>query len=33
MINISIFKKFIISYRQYLIYKAIINDNIDIDII
>jgi len=33
MIDISAFKKFITSYKQYLIYKTIINDNTDIDII
>jgi len=32
MINISVFKKFIISYKQYLIYKTIININININI-
>ena len=33
MINISAFKKSITDYGQYLAYKTIINDNIDIDII
>jgi hypothetical protein len=33
IIDISAFKKFIISYKQYLVYKTIINDNTDIDII
>ena len=32
IIDISAFKKFIISYKQYLVYKTIINDNTDIDI-
>ena len=31
MININAFKKSIIDYRQYLIYKTIINDNTDIN--
>ena len=31
MIDISAFKKSIISYGQYLAYKTIINDNTDID--
>jgi hypothetical protein len=33
IINISAFKKFIIGYRQYLIYKNTIVDNIDINTI
>ena len=33
IINISAFKKSIIGYRQYLVYKNIITDNIDINII
>ena len=33
IIDINAFKKSIISYRQYLIYKTIINDNININII
>jgi hypothetical protein len=33
IINISAFKKSITSYRQYLAYKNIIIDNIDIDTI
>jgi hypothetical protein len=31
IINISAFKKSIIGYKQYLIYKTIINNNIDIN--
>ena len=31
MIDISAFKKSITDYRQYFIYKTIINDNTDID--
>jgi hypothetical protein len=31
IINISAFKKSIIGYRQYLTYKNIIADNIDIN--
>jgi hypothetical protein len=33
IINISAFKKSTIGYKQYLIYKNIIADNIDIDTI
>jgi hypothetical protein len=33
IINISAFKKSIIDYRQYLVYKNIITDNTDINII
>jgi hypothetical protein len=33
IINISAFKKSIIGYRQYLIYKNTIVDNIDINTI
>jgi hypothetical protein len=33
IININAFKKFIISYKQYLIYKTTINNNININII
>ena len=33
IINISAFKKSTIDYRQYLIYKTIINNNIDINTI
>jgi hypothetical protein len=33
IINISAFKKFIISYKQYLIYKNTITNNIDINTI
>jgi hypothetical protein len=33
IIDISAFKKSIISYRQYLIYKNTIADNIDINTI
>jgi hypothetical protein len=33
IININIFKKFIISYKQYLIYKSIITNNTNINII
>jgi hypothetical protein len=33
IINISAFKKSIIGYRQYLIYKNIIVNNIDINTI
>jgi hypothetical protein len=32
IININAFKKSIISYRQYLIYKNTITNNIDINI-
>jgi hypothetical protein len=31
IIDISAFKKFTTGYRQYLVYKTIINDNTDID--
>ena len=31
IININIFKKFTIGYRQYLAYKTTINSNIDIN--
>ena len=33
IINIGIFKKFTIGYRQYFIYKTTISNNIDINII
>ena len=33
IIDISAFKKFIINYKQYLIYRAIINNNININTI
>ena len=33
MIDISVFKKFIISYKQYFTYKTITNDDININII
>ena len=33
IINISAFKKSIIGYRQYLVYKSTITDNINIDTI
>jgi hypothetical protein len=33
IINISAFKKSIIGYRQYLVYKNIIADNTDINTI
>ena len=33
IININAFKKSIIGYRQYLIYKNIITNNININII
>ena len=33
IIDINAFKKSIISYKQYFIYKTIINNNINIDII
>ena len=33
IIDISAFKKSIIDYKQYLVYKTIINNNTDIDII
>jgi hypothetical protein len=33
IINISAFKKSIISYKQYFIYKSIIINNIDINTI
>ena len=33
IINISAFKKSIISYKQYFIYKSIITNNININII
>ena len=33
IIDISAFKKFITSYKQYFTYKTIINDNTNIDII
>ena len=33
IINISAFKKSIIGYKQYLIYKNTITDNIDINTI
>jgi hypothetical protein len=33
IIDISAFKKSIISYRQYLIYKSIITNNININTI
>jgi hypothetical protein len=33
IINIGAFKKSIIGYRQYLIYKTTTNNNIDINII
>jgi hypothetical protein len=33
IINISAFKKFTISYKQYFIYKNTIINNIDIDTI
>jgi len=33
MIDISAFKKSTAGYGQYLVYKTIINDNTDIDII
>src|ERR1700734_3773728 len=32
IINIGAFKKFTIGYRQYLVYKATIDNNIDINI-
>jgi hypothetical protein len=33
IINISVSKKSTIGYRQYLVYKTTIDDNINIDII
>jgi hypothetical protein len=33
IINISAFKKFITGYKQYLIYKNIITNNMDINTI
>jgi len=33
IIDINAFKKFITDYKQYFIYKTIINNNINIDII
>ena len=33
IINISAFKKSTAGYRQYLVYKTTINDNMDINII
>ena len=31
IININTFKKFTVGYRQYLVYKTIINNNMDIN--
>ena len=33
IINIGAFKKFTVGYRQYLIYKTTVNNNMDINII